>query len=647
MDPALHEVRQAYRRGELVLFVGEGLSEAAGLPSRVELVGRLVELARARGARAEALTEIDALLKAGSAVKALSAARDAVGEQEFAVVVRKSFDDRALVKQLPELGLAIGALAPRLRTVLTTNLDELLERTFHGEWSALHRATAGMAREENVILKLHGTLRDPQTWVLTQDQYERAMYNDPQQSEGIAAIFATRPILFVGHALDDDDFAQLLGKTRALAGGQAPRHFALVPEASIAPYASKLREGAGVRLIGYPNADGRHAEVPGILRWLAEAESAAPAPPGAEARVMAFRSGSTSEAAPLPPSPDAPYDGSFYIHRGDEEERCLAKLAEPGTPIVISGPWLSGKRTLLAFLLEKIRDQEGGGKTSLVIEADLENLLPEPATPDGLLERFARHLLAETGADDAVFERLASGRQGWSDKLVELMEQHVLPTCEGRLVLIIQNADAVWGLGKVQGAFYRALRVWKERAHRPAWSMLRFILLLSTTPSLVFEDPEHANSPFANLTTDVIKIGDFTPAQLVELARMHGLDWDLDAINQHVYPLIGGHPSLTRALMYRARRRRDRLDVLVNDAAALDELFGTLLGSLGGLTKRDPHLREALEAILDNSRVPLDEDCYQRLCRAGLVSPTVNGECRIRYRLYETYLRRRWNRPAH
>jgi hypothetical protein len=87
--------------------------------------------------------------------------------------------------------------------------------------------------------------------------------------------------------------------------------------------------------------------------------------------------------------------------------------------------------------------------------------------------------------------------------------------------------------------------------------------------------------------------------------------------------------------------------VLVNDAAALDELFGTLLGSLGGLTKRDPRLREALEAILDNSRVPLDEDCYQRLCRAGLVSPTVNGECRIRYRLYETYLRRRWNRPAH
>ncbi|MEP7125981.1 MAG: AAA-like domain-containing protein [Byssovorax sp.] len=360
------------------------------------------------------------------------------------------------------------------------------------------------------------------------------------------------------------------------------------------------------------------------------------------ANVAPFRAGSV-----MPPSPDAPYDGSFYIHRGDEEARALAKLATPGTPIVISGPWLSGKTTLLAYLLEKIREQDTvEKKTSLVLEADLENLLPDPATPDGLLESFGRHLLAETGADDAVFERLAKGRQGWSDKLVELMEKHVLPACEGRLVLVIQNADAVWGLGKVQGAFYRALRVWKERAHRPAWSSLRFILLLSTTPSLVFEDPEHANSPFANLTTDIIELGDFAPAQLVDLGRMHGLDWAEEAINRHVFPLVGGHPHLSRALMYRARMLGGSLEALVSDAAAIEALFSTHLAALGGLMKRDRALQDALVAILDNPSASLDEDHYQRLRRAGLVAPTTDGGCRIRYRLYEAYLRRRWRRPA-
>jgi len=82
-DPALDELRQAYRDGDLVLFVGAGVSAAAGLPSWAKLVEKLLERARARGATALVLGEIDALLKKGRFIDALSAARDAVGEQEL------------------------------------------------------------------------------------------------------------------------------------------------------------------------------------------------------------------------------------------------------------------------------------------------------------------------------------------------------------------------------------------------------------------------------------------------------------------------------------------------------------------------------------------------------------------------------------
>ncbi|MFS8066940.1 MAG: AAA-like domain-containing protein [Byssovorax sp.] len=646
LDPALDELRQAYQGGDLVLFVGAGVSAAAGLPSWARLVKDLAARARARGATAAVLDEIDAFAKSGRFIDALTAAKTAVGAGDFGAVVEGALDDRNVL-EVPEIGQAIGALGEGLRAVLTTNIDHLLERALGSRWRALQHATPDMARRRQIIFKLHGTLLDRKSWVFTRDEYDRAMYADPLLKDVFSAIFLTCPILFVGYGLADDDFDQVLGRVRALAGGQAPRHFALVADESISPHWRKTREDAGVRVIGYPNPDHRHTEVPRILRWLAEPEVASPGPPGVDAGVMAFRTGSPVLAQALPPSPDAPYDGSFYIHRGDEEARALAKLATPGTPIVISGPWLSGKSTLLAYLLEKIREQQtANDKASIVINADLENLLPEPATADGLLESFGRHLLAETGAEDAVFERLARGRQGWSDKLVELMEKHVLPACEGRLVLVIQNADAVWGLGKVQGAFYRALRVWKERAYLQAWSSLRFILLLSTTPSLVFEDPEHANSPFANLTTDVIELGDLAPAQLVELARMHGLDWSQEAIDRHVFPLVGGHPHLNRALMYRARMLGGGLEALVGDSTALEALFSTHLAALGGLMKKDGALQEALVAILDNPRASLDEDHYQRLRRAGLVAPTRDGEHRIRYRLYESYLRRRWKRPG-
>ncbi|MEO5728932.1 MAG: AAA-like domain-containing protein, partial [Byssovorax sp.] len=285
------------------------------------------------------------------------------------------------------------------------------------------------------------------------------------------------------------------------------------------------------------------------------------------------------------------------------------------------------------------------GKQSLVLEVNLLDMLPRPATADGLLEQFARNLSREARVADEAFEKLARGRQGWSDKLIELLEDHILPAAQGRVVLVVEKADAVWGLHDVQGSFYGALRRCKERASRPAWSSLRFVLLLSTTPSLVFEDPDHIDSPLANLT-EVIELLELVPDEIVALARMHGLDWDRGIVERHVYPLVGGHPYLNRALMYRARRRGDAVHVLVNDAEALERLYVYHLGELGRLVECDPRLREALEAILDNPRAALDEDRYQRLRRAGLVIRTTNGEHRIRYRLYESYLRRRWKRPG-
>ena len=93
-DHALDDLRQAYRDGELVLFVGAGVSAAAGLPSWAKLVEKLVERARARGATAGVLDEIDKLATSGRLIDALTAAKSAVGAGDFGAAVEAALDDQ-------------------------------------------------------------------------------------------------------------------------------------------------------------------------------------------------------------------------------------------------------------------------------------------------------------------------------------------------------------------------------------------------------------------------------------------------------------------------------------------------------------------------------------------------------------------------
>src|SRR6185369_14575714 len=117
--------------------------------------------------------------------------------------------------------------------------------------------------------KLHGTLADRSTWVLTRDAYDRAMYADPLHGAGFSALLHSCPILFVGYELAEDDLDHLLGKIRSFAGDQPPRHFALVAAEAVKPYRRHEVEKAGVRVIPYKNGDGSHAEVVRLLRRLA------------------------------------------------------------------------------------------------------------------------------------------------------------------------------------------------------------------------------------------------------------------------------------------------------------------------------------------------------------------------------------------
>jgi hypothetical protein len=665
-DPALEELRRKYQKGDLVLFVGAGVSAAAGLPSWGRLVDTLVGPAAARGASAEVLDEIGKLRAAGKFIDALTLARDAVGDVEFAEIVEHELDDQR-VMEVPEVGQAIAALAPKLRAVLTTNIDHLLERAFAGRWPALYHATADMARRERVILKLHGTLFDRSTWVFTRDQYDRAMYNDALLSQAFSAIFLVCPVLFVGYGLADDDFDQLLTRVRALSNGQPSRHFALVPEGSFTSYERGLREKAGIRIIPYPTPGGSHAAVSRILRGLVTGNevvplraphaapaaaavaafesaprpppSAVPRPPPSAASPPPPEAGSPPSVSPPPPPPGAPYDPRWYVHRPAQERQALAHLETAGTPVTIWGPERFGKTLLLRYLLEQVRNTDSEtGRESLLVEMNLRLLVPVPFSFNVLCENLAAHLVRKTGGDDAWVTELARNPLDWPVKLAALMEDHILPTAKGRLVLAVDEVDALWR-DPAQHGLYRMFRSWCEKAGETGWSKLRFVFLLSTTSSLAFEGPNHKDSPF-NLGSP-IELPGFSVAQIVEFARLRGLSVSYEDVERDILPLVGGHPFLLHVLMYSARLSGTSLQTLVHDADALDRLFGNELSELARLLELEPRVAEAMRSVLASPERALDEDMFLRLRRSGLVT-RAGGVYSIRYGLYRDYLRRRW-----
>ncbi|WP_437759661.1 nSTAND1 domain-containing NTPase [Sorangium sp. So ce1389] len=320
-DPGLEDLEAAYRDGNVVVFAGPGVSTAAGLPSRAELVERLLERARARGVDEERRREIEALAGRRRLIDALSAAKEAVGTTEFCGVVERHLDDWE--RDLPEVADAIARLEPR--AVLTTNLDLLLERAFQGRWPALARATGNIAQRRRFILKIFGTLMDRSTWVMTREEHERAAHRDPHLTSVFQGLFRTCPMLFVGCDPGDDDFEAVLAWVRDAAGEQPPTHWALFAEDTVTRWVRTELERLGLRPIQIDGRGDARAEVARILRDLAASKQAhaTRAPVRSERPAMQRAGASRGAAAPAPAMPLGAMD---FMH-SDTNEAASARPA--------------------------------------------------------------------------------------------------------------------------------------------------------------------------------------------------------------------------------------------------------------------------------------------------------------------------------
>ena len=212
-DDAVALGRKA-RGEELVLFLGAGVGQAAGLPCWRDLLKELWK--RCEGSEGTRFTQL------ASKVDFL----------DIAEIIRRDLGE-GLPKEISSIlskgkigySLAHGLLAglPSAEAV-TTNYDQLFEEAIRAP------ETNGAAREQLAVLpgvnpqghrrwllKLHGCVSKPDSIVLTRDDY--AGYRKEREAlVGIVqAMLMTKHMLFVGFSLNDPNFHQIVHDVRRAA----------------------------------------------------------------------------------------------------------------------------------------------------------------------------------------------------------------------------------------------------------------------------------------------------------------------------------------------------------------------------------------------------------------------------------------------
>jgi hypothetical protein len=191
------------RRGQLAVFIGAGVSAAAGLPTWEQLLGELAER-----------TGLDEGLRAGLA--------RLPAQDSAALLARELGRDRLETFVKERFGPGSYALAHALiadlpvQEFVTTNYDPLVEL-----------AAADIGRRVQVLpfeeaepgrpwlLKLHGDAAHPESVVLTREEYLQFGDTRAALAGVLHSLLLTRHVLFVGTSMLDDDLVRIAHQVRS------------------------------------------------------------------------------------------------------------------------------------------------------------------------------------------------------------------------------------------------------------------------------------------------------------------------------------------------------------------------------------------------------------------------------------------------
>jgi len=224
----------ALRRGNLVVFLGAGISRAFGLPDWSELVRECCRLAAcpdvpSAGAPANEL--MDAMGKVERLIKKECSSAEFERNLRRSLYAGVEYETSAAVHPLMvALGaMMMGSMRGSVSEILTLNFDDVLEwyLRLHGySYQAISKYPFSFVDTDVRVYHLHGYLpfadatadapEGENSIVLTEQSFYRRMAEDGHPCNILLrSLLMTRTFLFLGWGASDPDIKLLLTKARA------------------------------------------------------------------------------------------------------------------------------------------------------------------------------------------------------------------------------------------------------------------------------------------------------------------------------------------------------------------------------------------------------------------------------------------------
>jgi hypothetical protein len=336
-----------------------------------------------------------------------------------------------------------------------------------------------------------------------------------------------------------------------------------------------------------------------------------------------------------PPGSRMPIESRFYVERPRAEEDACREVMKEGGLIRIKAPHEYGKSSLMARVVAHAA--EAGAKTVSINLREIDREFLDGLNP------FLRHFCAQVTRKLRVENRLGDywdSGLGSKGDCGEYFEDYLLPQVAGTLVLELDETDVLFeGNGDRAWAidFFSMLRAWFEKGRtNDQWRKLRLVLV--HVKDIDQETIQQEQSPF-NVGTE-IQLVEFSEAQVIELARLHGLGRDV-AIALHRF--VGGHPQLVRLGLYGIARGEWSLDTLLVDGATEAGLYGQQLRRLRSAVERDERVKSELRRVLTSEAGAAIDPAASSLLRSLGIGEACRNNVQVTCELYRQYFLSLWS----
>jgi energy-coupling factor transporter ATP-binding protein EcfA2 len=226
IPPIPADLVEACAAGQCLVFLGSGVGAQVGLPTWQELLDRIIRQTASVDSQAGWANASQSLRDRPSLLAELI--RENVSSADLMSTLRNIFDRP--VRELPRLCELLGGIP--FSGVLSSCWDRIPEVTFDRLGPAIltfrdeEELTRRFRENRFTILRLYGDLQRPETFLFTQTDLSRALYENPACTRTILSMFLTKTVLFVGVSQDGiENFFEAFSHFQP----GSHTHFALVP----------------------------------------------------------------------------------------------------------------------------------------------------------------------------------------------------------------------------------------------------------------------------------------------------------------------------------------------------------------------------------------------------------------------------------